>query len=81
MEERGWPDRLVIVLEQSLFEGTDRATYSAEADVSPPTASNDLRRLLGAGLITQQGRGPTRDTSRARTWKTLYDDGSTRPTA
>jgi Fic family protein len=57
--ERGWPDRLVIALEQSLFEGTDRATYSAEADVSRPTASNDLRRLLDAGLITQQGRGPT----------------------
>ena len=26
---------------------------------SAPTASNDLRRLLDAGLITQQGRGPT----------------------
>lgn len=57
--ERGWPDRLVIALEQSLFDGTDRARYSAEADVSAPTASNDLRRLLDAGLITQQGRGPT----------------------
>lgn len=57
--ERGWPDRLVIALEQSLFEGTDRATYSAEADVSAPTASSDLRRLLDAGLITQRGRGPT----------------------
>ena len=59
VEERGWPDRLVIALEQSLVEGTDRASYSAEADVSSPTASNDLRRLLDAGLITQQGRGPT----------------------
>jgi Fic family protein len=57
--ERDWPDRLVIALEQSLFDGTDRATYSAEAGVSPPTASNDLRRLSDAGLITQQGRGPT----------------------
>lgn len=59
VEGRGWPDRLVIALEQSLFDGTDRARYSAEADVSAPTASNDLRRLLDAGLITRQGRGPT----------------------
>ena len=49
----------MIALEQSLFDGTDRASYSAEATVSAPTASNDLRRLLDAGLITQQGRGPT----------------------
>lgn len=59
VQERGWPDRLVIALEQSLFDGTDRASYSAEAGVSAPTASNDLRRLLDTGLITQQGRGPT----------------------
>lgn len=59
VQDRSWPDRLVIALEQSLFGGTDRASYSAEADVSAPTASNDLRRLLDAGLITQQGRGPT----------------------
>ena len=59
VNERGWPDRLVIALEQSLFDGTDRATYAAEADVSAPTATNDLRRLLDAGLIEQQGRGPS----------------------
>lgn len=58
VEQRDWPDRLVIALEQSLFQGTDRATYAAEADVSPPTASSDLRRLHDARLITQQGRGP-----------------------
>ena len=58
VEQRGWPDRLVIGLEQSLFDGTDRASYSAEAGVSAPTASNDLRRLLDAGLIQRQGRGP-----------------------
>ena len=57
VEERGWPDRLVIALEQSLFQGTDRARYAEEADVSAPTASNDLRRLLDAGLIGRQGRG------------------------
>jgi DNA-binding transcriptional ArsR family regulator len=59
IEQRGWPDRLVIALEQSLFQGTDRATYTAEADVSAPTASSDLRRLLDAGLIVQQGKGRT----------------------
>lgn len=57
VEQRDWPDRLVIALEQSLFQGTDRAAYAAEADVSAPTASSDLRRLLDAGLISQQGKG------------------------
>jgi Fic family protein len=59
VDQRDWPDRLVIALEQSLFQGTDRAVYIAEADVSAPTASSDLRRLLDAGLISQLGRGPT----------------------
>lgn len=59
VDQRDWPDRLVIALEQSLFQGTDRAVYIAEADVSAPTASSDLRGLLDAGLISQQGRGPT----------------------
>jgi Fic family protein len=58
VDQRDWPDRLVIALEQSLFHGTDRAVYVAEADVSAPTASGDLRRLLDAGLLSQQGRGP-----------------------
>jgi Fic family protein len=56
-ERRGWPDRLVIALEQALIGCTDRTRYSAEADISPATATNDLRRLLDAGLITQHGRG------------------------
>jgi Fic family protein len=55
----GWPDRLVIALEQSLFQGADRSSYAAEADVSSPTATNDLRRLLDAGLVQQRGRGRT----------------------
>jgi Fic family protein len=59
VKQNGWPDRLVIALEQSLFQGTDRAAYAAEADVSAATASGDLRRLLDAGLISQQGRGPS----------------------
>ena len=57
VERRGWPDRLVIALEQSLIGGTDRSTYEAEADVSSATASNDFRRLVDAGLIEQTGRG------------------------
>lgn len=57
VQQRGWPDRLVIALEQSLIGGTDRSLYEAEADVSSATASNDFRRLVDAGLIEQTGRG------------------------
>jgi Fic family protein len=57
VSERGWPDRLVIALEQALIGGTDRARYGSEADVSPASASGDLRRLLDAGLLDQRGRG------------------------
>lgn len=56
-EGRTWPERLVIALEQSLFGGTDRASYEREAEVSSATASNDFRRLLDAGLVVQTGRG------------------------
>lgn len=59
VEQRKWPDRLVVALEQSIFTGVDRASYAAEAEVSAPTASNDFRRLQDAGLIVRQGRGPT----------------------
>lgn len=59
VEHRSWPDRLVIALEQSLFEGLHRASYAAEGEVSAPTASNDFRRLLDAGLVVQRGRGRT----------------------
>ena len=56
--ERGWPDRLVIALEQAVVTGRlSRTTYAQEADVSPATASADLRRLVDAGLIAQDGRG------------------------
>jgi Fic family protein len=55
--ERGWPDRLAIALEQSLFDGADRAAYSAEASVSPATASADFRRIHDAGLVKRSGRG------------------------
>jgi Fic family protein len=56
VEGRGWPDRLLIALEQSLLGGTDRTRYGEEADVSPATASADLRRLVEAGLVEQRGR-------------------------
>lgn len=57
--ERKWSERLVIALEQSFFAGADRASYAAEADVSLPTASNDLRRLLDMGLLVRKGSGRT----------------------
>jgi Fic family protein len=60
VDERGWPDRMVIALEQSLFEGASRLAYSAEADISSVTAGGDLRRLLDAGLVVREGR--TRNT-------------------
>jgi Fic family protein len=53
---RGWPDRLVIALEQTLLGGSDRGKYCDEADISPATASGDFRRLVEAGLIEQRGR-------------------------
>jgi hypothetical protein len=56
VEARGWPDRLVIALEQSLFDGVDRAAYATEAEISLATATSDLRRLHDAGLVTQIGR-------------------------
>lgn len=56
VEARGWPDRLVIALEQSLFDGSERAGYATEAGISLATATSDLRRLLDAGLVTQVGR-------------------------
>jgi Fic family protein len=57
VEERNWPERLTIALEQSLAGATDRGKYSADADVSPATASADFRRLLDAQLVQQRGRG------------------------
>jgi Fic family protein len=54
---RGWPDRLVIALEQALMGGTDRARFAADADVALVTATGDLRRLVDAGLLTPEGGG------------------------
>ncbi len=57
VERRGWPERLVIALEQTLVGGSGRTSYGGEAEVSPATASADFRRLLDAGLVEQRGRG------------------------
>ena len=54
--QRGWPDRLVIAIEHSLFTEIDRSVYAAEADISLATATSDIRRLVDAGLVTQHGR-------------------------
>lgn len=57
VEERGWPERFVIALEQSLIGGSDRTSYGEEAGVSAATATADFRRLLDARLVQQKGRG------------------------
>ena len=41
-----------------MIGGTDRASYSHEADISSATATNDFRLLLESGWIEQTGRGP-----------------------
>jgi hypothetical protein len=55
-ERHAWPDRLVIALEQGLFDGVERAAYAREAEISLATATSDLRRLVDAGLLVQRGR-------------------------
>jgi Fic family protein len=57
VEERGWPDRLVIALEQALNGGTDRSRYATEAEIALVTATGDLRRLIDAGLLVAVGGG------------------------
>jgi Fic family protein len=59
VKRRGWPERIVIALEQSLIGGCTRMLYCREAEISLATASADFRRLLDAGLVVQQGRGRT----------------------
>lgn len=59
VQQRGWPDRFVTALEQSLTGACDRAGYAAAADIATVTASQDLRRLLDTGLVVRHGRGPT----------------------
>jgi Fic family protein len=79
VEGRGWPDRLAIALEQSLFGGVDRATYIAEAEIAAPTASTDLRRLLDAGLVKQEGRGRSTRYSASGELRRLVSPSDARP--
>jgi hypothetical protein len=44
VEKRAWPERLVIALEQSMFNGVDRASYMSEADVSATITSSRATR-------------------------------------
>lgn len=57
VDERGWPDRLVVALEQSLFGQVDRGSYARETGVSDATASSDLRRLVDAMFLEAHGLG------------------------
>ena len=81
VEDRGWPDRFVIALEQALRGGTNRTRYSEEGQVSAGSATNDFRRLVDARLITQVGRGPTTryqasDSLREQVQQTIEQDGA-----
>lgn len=55
--ERGWTDRLMVALEQACSRVRTARPTSARPGVSAPSASNDLRRLVDAGLLEQRGRG------------------------
>jgi Fic family protein len=73
--QRGWPDRIVIALEQSLLGGTDRGKYAEEAGVSPATASADFRRLLDGGLVDQLGRARTSSYTASEALRSLLMPG------
>lgn len=75
VEERGWPDRLAIALEQSLFDGVDRASYAREAGVSLPTATNDLRRLSDAGVVVAEGQTRNRRSRASDALRRLVEAG------
>lgn len=78
IDERNWPERFTIALEQSLVGGSDRAAYSQEAGISPASASNDFRRLLDSGLVEQTGRGRSiRYLASEQLRNSLGRDGST----
>jgi Fic family protein len=57
VEERGWPERMVIALEQVLTGRLTNAGYREEAQVSINRAAADFRRLVDAGFITPRGAG------------------------
>lgn len=57
VEERRWPERMVIALEQVLTGPLTNAGYRAEAQVGINRAAGDFRRLVDAGFITPRGAG------------------------
>jgi hypothetical protein len=59
VQRRNWPDRLVIALEQSFFQGVDRASCAAEAEVSAPRRAMTSGASFDAGLVVQRGTGRT----------------------
>jgi Fic family protein len=75
--QHSWPDRMVIALEQSLFDGVERAAYASEAEISLATASSDLRRLVDAGLLVQRGRTRSTRYLAADTLRAHVDNAST----
>jgi Fic family protein len=81
VERRDWPDRLVIALEQSLFQGVDRASYATEADVSAPTASNDFRRLSTRRSSFSAAKAAPHATSPARACAATFAAASARDVA
>jgi Fic family protein len=57
-ERRGYPDRLVSVLDQALMGlPVTNAEHRTEHGIAAITASNDLRRLVADGWLTQDGGG------------------------
>lgn len=45
------------VLEQALAGGASRVAYAAEAGISMPTATGDLRARTDAGFLARKGAG------------------------
>jgi Fic family protein len=57
-ERRGYPDRLVSVLDQALMGlPVTNAEHRSEHGIAAITASNDLRRLVADGWLVQDGAG------------------------
>lgn len=57
VESKGWPDRMVVALEQALSGMLTRSTYVQETGIAEPTASVDLRRLVDANMLDVAGGG------------------------
>ncbi len=57
-ESRGYPDRLVSILDQALMGlPVTNVEHRSEHRIAAITSSNDLRRLVADGWLTQEGGG------------------------